>query len=519
MKVLIALALATAAVLVLSEERNPGMKVRITNHFLQEITRARKEYIENQMTEFKENFKAKMKHIMKMMKKRGPMGKKYKLEDAELTSFEDGKGLEITFKEPNILSLTWADMSAEVKLKVKAKGTVGTVTAKAALKSAELSLGFEKTEKGNIQFKKQACSIEFGDIEAKVEGWGDKDAMINEKITKKIDSGKAMLQNMICPYVEMGLAFINSMIDMTECKHEVPIFDNLYVAMCLVKNPEATADYMDFSFCGQTTYGNETANHEIYKPNPISMSDDGKTKMIYLYEALSMPNFFLMKAFDNNLLKVKITKDNHPKVAEHINTAINKARALLEKPELPEGVEVTTWFKAIDQQPIMTLTDNKMGMTAKIEIKHKFDNCDTCEEKEKTVKVNLAWTFEPALEEPKENKVFPRMGGKVTITKLEFEDVPEDILAKVGDKAKTSLEELINKLIEKWADKKEEQEDKYFPLKLWQIKNAQLVANNEDTVELNGDVAFNVKKMIELSHTMYEEDSDEGDEGDDDDDE
>jgi hypothetical protein len=309
----------------------------------------------------------------------------------------------------------------------------------------------------------------------------------------------------------MGLIMFNGVIDSQDCKMAMPaeLFEGIKLSMCLVKDPEATADYLDFSFCGETTRDAMEGNRAIlYSPEPLAMSDDVTSRMFYVWQSEALINRFIEVLFEAGKLEYTVTKDNHPEMNQGIIAKLNEIAPMVGKEPLPQGAEVSTTFKALEPpKVIMKKNDeNAIEGKAKVQIAHKFSNCETCPDEVKAT-ITYGAKGKATFEEAGQDQMFPKATLKHTITEfvVETDEATEEQLATLTPKLKENFQKTLDELHKQWTDKAYKYHDEMIPvyLRLFQVKN---VAFNvlDKTEEIMADVKFDIEKMSNMT-AMYDD--------------
>jgi hypothetical protein len=420
-------------------------------------------------------------------------------EDIDLISYSAGE-VKLEFEAPNVFKASHTNVNFKFQVTVKDAGKTGTVTADVVGLNSVFGMAISSKE-GSFQFEKTACELNVGSVKLTVKGFGaEKDKEYTKKAQDFSDAMVARIGDVFCPQVDMFTAMANMYLMEYGCG---PFFEEIGISLCLTESPKATTDYMEFAFSGAIYPVVKSPNGvpADYMPAPLVMSDDGVSKMLYLWEAEAMHNYMWKTLFETGKLVFKVSKESHPEFAAKIKKRLIKCVKDFGK-TVSGNAEIKTTFKA-EEAPVMTLSAaNPKEILGKLKLRMIHDINDGGVESTFSVlfdiQAKLGFDVKPA----KKGKMLPTFSAKVAIDKLTIEEVsedaPPDVKVEHAKKAKKELLKGINNLLKKLSDKwnklENSIEDKY---KIVQVTAFDINALDK-TLESSGSVKFDVVKISEL---------------------
>jgi hypothetical protein len=392
---------------------------------------------------------------------------------------------------------------------MKLGGKTGTVTADVGGMNSAFGLAISSKD-GKFQFSKAACELSVASFTLIMKGFGaEKDKEYTKNAQAYIDDIVPRMSDFMCPPMDMMMAIINMKIMESDCNVEMPYVDGMKFSLCLTESPKATSDYIEFAFSGGSYMYSDTVTTvpADYSPAPLTMSDDGVSKMLYLWEAEAMKNYLLKTLFEHQRLVIIVTEETSPEFAAKI-----KKRVIKHVKELggaiSENAEITTTFKAAEAPTITLSAANPKEVLGNLKLRIIHDIKDGGAESTLSGLFDIQAKLSFDIKQAKEGKMLPKFTAKTAIEKLTVvelsKEVPEEYKAKQVAKAKKELSKAINKMLKKMCDKWNKLddviEDKY---KILQVTAFDINVLDK-TIESSGSVKFDILKAIKLQNKMLE---------------
>jgi hypothetical protein len=484
---------------------NPGLKVRVTKKALDELTRTAEGLMKKDWDKAKEVFKNKIENV-NWPPQTGIFSAEAKVKDFKLVSWDQGEG-KLEFAEPNIIKGSHKGVDFKFEVTVQDAGKTGTITAE--VKNLDSTLGVAiSSQDGKFQFTKSECQIAVESATVNIKGFGaEKDKKYTKTAQDLINNMISTVDSLFCPSVEMMLAMVSTKILEGDCK--LRLGSNFDYSFCLTESPKATADYMEIAICGATTLSSVSGVPADYNPAPLAMSDEGVSKMLYLWEAEAAHNYFFKTMFEAGKLVFAVCKDTYPKLAEKIQKKIIEVAKEFGK-TISDSADIKTVFKAEDA-PVVTYDSakpNSFSMKGKLRITHKINDGGQESTMYAVFAVEASSSFE--IQKTEKGKMFPRVKVEFAVDKLSIEETSETIAAEMKaqheEKAKKEMPKMLNKLFKEYMDEAHKWMDKN--IKPW-MRVVQLTEFDvkilEKTSEASASVKFDILKLSQLQKKIAEQ--------------